>query len=117
MDNSFFMIFDLISTACGGYILFTWFKLHVAGRLFPNGLLIPNGKSPKDCLDAEAYIRYIKPKMLIIGVIVTAFGLTSLINQYVTLYNSQVGLILTGVIFAAIVWFGVCSSKANRRYW
>ena len=117
MDNSFLIIFDLISIGCGGYILYTYLKLHMAGRLFPNSLLVPTGKSPKDCLDSEAYIRYIKPKMLIIGILVTLFGLVSLLTEYLSFFSANVSLILTGVIFVCIIWYGICSGKANRTYW
>ena len=105
MDDSFFMIFDLISLGCGIYLLYTYIKLRMAGRLFPSSLLIPKDRSPKDCKDSAAYIRYIQPRMLMIGILITLFGAVSLVNEY-----------LHFPAFAVVVWYGVCSGKANRRY-
>ena len=116
-SDSFLMIFDLISLMCGVYILYTYVKLRMACRLFPSSLLIPSGKSPKDCLDSEGYIRYMLPRLLIIGIPITLFGMVNLANEYLQLFDYQVGLIMTGVAFVFIVWFAVCTAKANRRYW
>ena len=115
-NDSFFMLFDLISLGCGMYILFTYVKLRMAGRLFPNTLLVPKDRSPKDCLDSEAYIRYIQPRLLIIGIFVTLFGLINFLNEFLHLYNYQIGLVLTGVALVALGWYAVCSGKANRKY-
>lgn len=116
MDNSFFMIFDLISLGCGIYILYTYAKLRIAGRLFPNGLLIPKDRSPKDCSDSEGYIRYIQPRLLIIGIFITIFGALTLVNEYLHFMDTNAILASIGVALAVLIWYGVCSGKANRRY-
>ena len=115
--DGFLMIFDVISLVCGVYILYSYVKLRMAGRLFPNSLLIPSGKSPKDCLDPEGYIQYIQSKLLVVGIPVTVFGIINIINEYMKLFSYQISLIMTGVVLLIIIWFAVCSSKANRRYW
>ena len=117
MDDSFLKLFDLISTACGVYILYSYVKLRMVGRLFPSSLLIPNGRQPKDCLDEEGYIRYIRPRLLVIGVAITVLGLAMLADG--TFYQLSQGLAmgLIGLALAFLVWYGVCSARANRRFW
>lgn len=113
----FTSMFDVISLACGVYILITWFKLHAAGRLFPNSLLIPRDKSPKDCLDPAAYIGYIGPRLLIVGIVVTLSGVAGLLNTWLGLYGFWVGEGIIVLCLAALVWYCICSSRANKKYW
>lgn len=117
MDQSFMMLFDFISLGCGAYILYTYIKLTAYGRLFPNSLLIPNGRNPKDCDDPEGYIRYVKPRMLIVGVIVLVFGIASLVNETLQFLSFEASIASTVFTFLVIVWYGVCSSKAYKLYW
>lgn len=117
MDNSFLVIFDLIALGCGAYCIFTYMKLRMAGRLFPNSILIPNGKKPSDCEDAEEYIRYIGPRLLILGIYVSVFGIISLVNEYLNWFNLLVSEIITGLSLVMIIWYAVCNSRANKRFW
>lgn len=117
MDNSFLTIFDIIALGCGFYCIITFVKLRIAGRLFPNGLLVPKDKKPKDCEDEAAYIAYLGPRLLILGIVTTLFGAVSMVNEYMQLYTMQVSLILTGVAFLTVVWYGVCTYRANKKYW
>lgn len=117
MDDSFMMFFDLISIGCGCYILYTWLKLRTAGILFPNNLLIPKDKSPKQCKNQEEYIRYILPKTLITGIVITVFGIVSLINEYAKFFGLLGSELLILGSLVAIAWYGVCLGKAGKRYW
>lgn len=117
MDESFLSVFDLIALGCGVYCLYTYYKLRTSGALFKNALLIPNGKSPKECLDEAAYIAYLQPKLLVISIVTFLFGLVSLINEQFGLYGFWVSEALTAVSLLTVIWYGVCSAKANRRYW
>ncbi len=115
--DGFSSFFDLISLFCGGYILVTWVKLRVAGRLFPNGLLIPKNKTVKDCLDAPGYIRYVSPRLLIVGVIVTLSGVLGLLNGALQLYGVLVSEIFIMICLAVLVWYAICTVRANKRFW
>lgn len=117
MDDGFLKLFDLISTACGVYILYTYVKLRMVGRLFPNSLLVPNGQKPSDCVDEAGYIRYLQPRLLIIGAAITLLGLAMLGDGLIYTLSRPVGMVLIGLALAFIIWYGVCSVKANRRYW
>lgn len=117
MDNSFMLIFDLIALGCGVYCIMTFIKLRIAGRLIPNGLLVPKDKTPKDCEDEAGYLRYMSPRLLILGIVTALFGAVSLLNDYLKFYNMTISLILTGVAFVTVVWYGVCNYRANKRHW
>jgi len=115
--NGFSSFFDLISLLCGGYILVTWVKLRVAGRLFPNGLLIPKNKSVKDCTDAPGYIRYLSPRLLITGAVITLSGVLGLLNDTLQLYGFLVAEGIVALCLAVLIWYAVCTVRANRRFW
>lgn len=115
--DGFSSFFDLFSLLCGGYILVTWIKLRVAGRLFPNGLLIPKNKTVKDCADAPGYIRYLSPRLLIVGVIVTLSGVLGLLNETLDLYGVLVSEIIVAVCLTVLIWYAACTVRANKRFW
>jgi len=117
MDDSFLLIFDYISLACGVYCLYVYMKLRLTKHLFKNSILLPSGKEPKDCLDEEAFVAYMRPKLLVLGIVTFLFGVLCLVDEKFNIYNLLVNEILTGISFLTVVWFGVCSSKANKRYW
>lgn len=115
--DSYIQFFDIIALVGGLYILHTWFKLQKSGALFPNGLLIPGGKYPEDCRDQAAYIAYIKPRMLICGGIVALSSVMNLINAQLKIYGFWATEIITLLVLAVLIWYAVCSGKANRTYW
>ncbi len=108
---------DFISLACGGYILYTWLKLRAAGRLFPNSLLVPRDKTPRDCLDQAAYIRYISPRLLTVGLVITLTSVLGLVNSWLRFYGLWVSEGMIVVCLAALAWYAVCSRRAGRLYW
>ena len=57
MNNSMNDLMNLISVLCGGYCLYTWFRLVREKKLFENGILLPKDRKPEDCFDEDAYIR------------------------------------------------------------
>lgn len=115
--NSMFAFFDMISLAAGVYVLYVWYRLHAVRRLFENSLLIPKDFRIKDCGDPDGYIRYLKPRLLILGLYLAIYGLVALVNNSLQFYNRTVAIILNGVALAVIIWYAVCITKAVKRYW
>ena len=81
MNNSMNDLMNLISVLCGGYCLYTWFRLVREKKLFENAILLPKDRKPEDCVDEDAYIRIIRPKLGILGLVVFLFGVFSAIND------------------------------------
>ena len=116
--DSFFTIFDGIAVCFGIYIIFTVIKLKIAGRLFPNAILIPKDQKVSDCRDAQEYIRYIGPRLLILGIAVTLYGICSVVLDFITFDGiSIVHLSMTVVALALIIWYACCNRKAFQLYW
>lgn len=125
--EAFELYFNIITLIAGGYLLYTWFKLRQAGRLFPNQLLIPKDARPEHCLDEEGYIAYVRPRLFITGLLCTLVGVVCTLDYTMKIsathfshipdlqyWISQIGNL---VCLASIIWYMVCWTKARKRYW
>lgn len=123
----FDLYFNIVTIAAAAYFLYTWYKLHTTGHLFPNQLLIPRDSKPEQCLDEEGFIDYMKPKLLICGLICAVSGAVGVLNTYAGIaekwfpqipkmkyYLSQGG---STVCLAAIILYVAVWSRARKRYW
>lgn len=119
-------LFNLITLGYGLYAVYTWFRL-LREPLFSNPLLIPKDQSPRDCLDAETYVAYIRPRTLILGIIAVASGGVGLAGEaagFLTAAAAAIGmdvstfqlLFLVAVPLAVVIWFAVCLARAQRKY-
>ena len=116
--NEMDMMLDLIALACGIYCLYTWLKLVITKKLFPNGLLVPKDKSVKDCLDEEGYIAYISPRLGVLAIFTTVYGAFFTLNdnlaQPILAYPWNLAPLV--VVIGVLVWYAVCNGKANKDY-
>lgn len=119
MDNSsMFMMIDLISLGCGIYCLYTWLRLLREKKLFKNGLLIPKDLKPEDCLDEEAYIRYMSPRLAALAVATLLYAVVQVLNNLLldSFMSFAQNMIALGVVMAVLVWYAIANNKANREY-
>lgn len=117
MDNSMLSLFDYISLAAGAYVLYVWYRLLAAKRLFANSLLIPKDRKVKDCADSDGYVRYILPRLLVLGLFLFLFGVVSIANSSLQFYSDTVAIALNFVALLVIAWYAVCSVRAFKRFW
>ena len=125
-QNGFDTIFNLITLGYGLYAVYTWFQLR-GGALFPNPLLIPKDLRPDHCLDEAAYVAYIRPRTLILGVIAALSGGMGMADQsagFLAAWSAAVGLseltlrliLMVGLPLVVVVWYAVCLVRAQRKY-
>lgn len=114
-------MFDLILTAmyigCGGYCIYTYFIQKKAGELLANKILCPNNGDPKTCKKPEEYIRYMLPRILILGIGMMFFGGLFLLNRYFGSGSMAASLALTTVPLVLLIWYAVIQRKAVKLYW
>lgn len=118
MDSSMNLLLDAVAIGCGIYCLYTWLKLVFTNRLFMNGILVPKGKTEKDCLDEEGYIDYIKPRLGVLAVFTTLYGLFFLLNDNLPqeLIPYPWNLAPLVVVLGVLIWYAACNRKANIEY-
>ena len=127
MMSGFELYFNIITLACGVYALYTAIKLWKLNKLFPNQLLVPKDAKPGDCLDEEGYVGYVKPRLLILGIVLTVVGGICLADskwqisamlfsgaEKASFYLVEGGIVLCLV---ALVWYMFCWTKARKLYW
>ena len=116
--NDMTLFLDLLLLASGGYCMYTWLRLMVTGHLFQNGLLVPKDKKVSDCADEAEYIRAIRPSLGVVSIVTFLYGIVMVLNDRLDTpfipYPWPFALLV--VVLAALVWYGVCNSRANRDY-
>ena len=117
--NSTFFLLDLIALVCGIYCFYTWIRLLAGKKLFQNAILVPREKKPSDCLDEAEYIRYLSPRLAVVAVTTSVYGVLQFANTVFGAFrfmSTAWSFVPLGLVLAALVWYAVCSGKANRKY-
>ena len=122
--NSMNNLFSYITLAFGLYCLYAWYQLG-GGKIPEKFVLLPKDLSPDKCLDQELYISYIRPRLIIFGVVIVLFSGFSLVDTRLNLIGQwfptayvTVRLIATSLVpLAIIIWFGYCLVKIQRELW
>ena len=109
-------IFDVLITAFGGYILYAWFMMKTRKEI-KGGMFLPQGTDPKKCKDPDGYIAYIGPRFLLMGIICMLSGLLGLAIDYLGILPEGMYLVVTGFFLVFLVWYGIMSKKAVKKYW
>lgn len=117
-------LFSIIMLVFGVYCVYGWYQLK--DGVIPEKFVLLTKELPADkCLDQEEYIRYVRPRLLVFSVTVTAFGVLSLLDANLgwiaNWFPNQafwIQLLLTSVIpFAMVVWFAICLHKIQKELW
>lgn len=101
---------------CGGYALYTWknidhwSELPLTRFIYPSGCPVDNSKEP------EAFLKFMKPRMLIFGLVCFLAGVASVVNKYAWGNNMALGLTLAGCGFASVIFYMVSIGQASKRY-
>lgn len=115
MDSTF-MLMDILIIGTGLYVLYLSYTTKKEGKL-KESMLLPKNLNPKKCKDQKAYIEYITGKQYILSAIVVFCGLIGLIQDYTHAIGAYTYLACMVVVIAAIIWYGVLSRNAIKRFW
>ncbi len=109
-------MFDVLITAFGGYILYTWFQMKRT-REVRGGMFLPQGIDPEKCLDKEGYINHIGPRLLLIGIVCLLSGLLGLAVDYMGILSETAYFVITLLVLAILIWYGISVRKAVEKFW
>ena len=123
--NGMIGLMNLITLGGGIYCLYAWFQMR-NGKIPPKFALLNRELPPEKCLDEEYYVSYMRPRLLILAVILIAFGAFNMLDAQLGLLQAWVPesayLLVSFVVgsmipLAVIVWFAVCLSKIQKELW
>lgn len=107
-------IFGFIGLACGIYCLYGFFMLKYK-KIINRTILLPKGVDAEKCKDLEGYSREASLPMLLLGVIVTAYGVVDLYNTYVQ-RSPELFMIMLLAVILALFGFAVAIRRCNKKY-
>lgn len=113
------LYFNIISLAAGSYFLYTWWRLKKERKLFVNQLLMSKDSKPEECLDEAEYVGFIRPWLLVAGLILAIVGAVCLLDSFVGLVEDSYRLNQVGTLLCIVAVFGyiIVWTKGRKRYW
>lgn len=108
-------IWGLIALACGLYCLAGYWKMIKKGEVFQS-VLLPKEVNLKDCKDTKAYIKEAAPKVLILGIVVTLWGICDLACSSLGIDNLAIFWATFVIVIVVLVWFGITTGKLRKKY-
>lgn len=122
--GSFDSFWDLIMLAillwAGCYALYTAIRLKREYYLFDNKILYPGKCDPANCLDVDAFIAYIFPRILGFGIALLLFSGLYALSKYTNFFASTIWfdyIVMPATGVAIFVWYLLVQRKASKKFW
>lgn len=116
-DKTYFTLLGAATAIYGLYCLYIWFRLKRENYLFFNQILIPSGYAARDCKHPREYIKYMKTRLLVFGLIIFASGLLYVLSSQLFVMETWLHWVLFAVPVVAIIWFIITLIITRQRYW
>lgn len=112
---STYALLDCLALVCGLYVLYTWLRLIIGKKLFQNSLIIPKGKTVKDCADEEEYIEYMSPVLAVTAIVTTGYGAICMANDMAKepFLDYPWNILLLAAVLVSLVWYAARNRKAG----
>lgn len=110
----------LCTLGYGAYAVYTGLRLKKEQHFFQSSILIPKGRTAEDCAAPEEYIRFLIPRLLLLGILLILLGIFSFIWPImVAEFSLPYTLGLAGIvpILAVLILFNLVLKKAFRDFW
>ena len=62
-------LFSVVTLVIGIYGLYVWVVIRKSGNVPANSILLPKDRTLADCIDADAFLAYTCPRLLIFSVL------------------------------------------------
>lgn len=127
--DSMMLLFDVIFLAYGAYSLYVWFRLKKTGKMPEKCLLQSQGLPMDRCLDPEGYVEFLRPRVLVFGILLLAFGgfciadtLYGLLNTWLAGMELLPQLLIASLVtwllpLGILIWFAVSLRRIQNKLW
>ena len=111
---SSFSIFDMIVIACGIYMAVNGIIMKTKGTI-NKGLVLPKNITEERLKDKEGFIKYMWPRLLICGVVVTISGFINIILTSIE-GMAIADLLINMIFFVVLIIYAVIVSRAQKKF-
>lgn len=114
---SFWMIYDMIFLLAGCYGLSLCAKVGMSHDLKDIRLLLPRVAKPDECLDADGFIRKVRPWMVLFSASIVLNGGVGMVEDMKLGLPHIVHMVTLGLCLAAAVAFFIMQRRAISEFW
>ena len=108
------ILFDILCIISGGYLIYAAIVMRNKGKIISN-VVLKNGMDETSIRDKDGFIHYLYGRLILFGIIIILASVTNLINGRMN-GTSVITLITYCIMAAAIVGYGLITSKALKKY-
>lgn len=102
---------------CGAFAVYTGLAARRWTALRKNPFLYPVGLSPEDCLDPKGFLRFIRPRVLVFGVLCLTGSAALAVSRFAL---PELDWLETGsfcLVLLAMAVYGWQIRQAGKRFW
>lgn len=107
-------IFGIIGVGCGLYCLYGFYMLRFKGEIVQS-LFLPKDVNAKKCSDLKGYCSAAQVPVLVLGMVVLAYGAVDLCNTYVRDVTEVLAVMIV-LVFVSLIFFALRIKKINKKY-
>ena len=107
----------IIMSGCAIYCLYIWFTEHKNTKLPDNKLMYQPNCERRKCKDPAGYMKYIMPKVLILGILLVLIDVVIFVDSVLELNFAPLTIALMVLPIAVLVWYVMVLRKGAKRFW
>lgn len=110
------LLFFVSLAGVGIYCIWLGIAMGRWRELKDNGLLYPNGTNPRDCLDPEGFLAFMRPRMVIFGLVSLVAGGGLGLNALLKLNHT--GLLVGSILLALgdVFFYAMTINGSYKRF-
>ncbi len=114
MGSELDLYFGAGSILCGLYCFYAVYSMKTTGKICTT-LLLDKETAKKPCKNIGEYLVSVIPSVMILGIALIICGAIILLSVY---YEDlfYLYMLTVGIALAVLVWFGMVTSKARKKY-
>lgn len=102
---------------CGIYSIYSYMIQRKSRKLLANKIICPGNCEAKKCKEPEAFLTFILPKTLTLGIGLLVFGALFVLDHFFGGNNLLVTILLMVLPTALFFWYVAMQRKAAERFW
>ena len=113
MSTAMTIVFDVIITALGAYLLYLSQKMRNEGRVPP---ILVTPEEMRGCRNEKAFVAFLFPRVLAFALTDLLFGVAGLYNDVIYNLGDAVNAVLVIIFIGMWIWFSLQLRKGKRDF-